>query len=76
MAALDGAIAKVEALMGSLEAGLSDRSAAPRLRVDPDDPWADTINPPEGVYKVRAARRAAQRMRARSLDARARGAAR
>jgi hypothetical protein len=53
MAALDGAIAKVDALLSSLEAGLSDRAAPPPLRVDPDDPWAETINPPAGVYKAR-----------------------
>ena len=81
MAALDGAIAKVDALLSSLDAGLADRSAVPPLRVDPDDPWAETINPPAGVYKVRAAERAAaaasgRRARgrpARALTARARG---
>ena len=56
MAAVDGAIAKVDALLSSLDAGLTDRSALPPLRVDPDDPWADTINPPAGVYKVRCVR--------------------
>ncbi len=56
MAALDGAIAKVDALLTSLDAGLSDRSATPPLRVDPDDPWASSINPPEGVYKARTRR--------------------
>jgi len=56
MAALDGAIAKVDALLSTLDAGLTDRSAVPPLRVDPDDPWADTINPPAGVHKVRCAR--------------------
>ena len=53
MAALDGAIAKVDALLGSLDTGLTDRGAVPPLCVDPDDPWADSINPPEGVYKAR-----------------------
>ena len=53
MAALDGAIVKVDALLSTLDAGLSDRNAVPPLRVDPDDPWAETINPPAGVYKVR-----------------------
>ena len=56
MAALDGAIAKVDALLSTLDAGLTDRSAVPPLRVDPDDPWADTINPPAGVHKVRCCR--------------------
>jgi hypothetical protein len=56
MAALDGAIAKVDALLSSLEVGLSDRAAPPPLRVDPDDPWAETINPPAGVYKARLLR--------------------
>ena len=56
MAALDGAIAQVDALLSTLDAGLTDRSAVPPLRVDPDDPWADTINPPAGVHKVRCAR--------------------
>ena len=58
MAALDGAIAKVDALLSSLDAGLADRSAVPPLRVDPDDPWAETINPPAGVFKARPAGRA------------------
>jgi len=53
MAALDSAIAKVDALLSTLDAGLADRGAVPPLRVDPDDPWAETINPPAGVYKVR-----------------------
>ena len=57
MAALDGAIAKVDALLSTLDAGLTDRSAVPPLRVDPDDPWADTINPPAGVHKARSALR-------------------
>ena len=63
MAALDGAIAKVDALLSKLDGSLSDPAAAPALRVDPDDPWADSINPPEGVYKARASRGAAIRRR-------------
>ena len=74
MAALDGAIAKVDALMGSLDAGLADRSAVPPLRVDPDDPWAETNNPPAGVYKVRSAclRGGSVRGRGRARDRRVR----
>jgi len=48
---LDSAIEKVDALISSLELGLD--KVVP-LRVDPDDPWADSINPPEGVHKVRS----------------------
>lgn len=33
-------------------ASISDKSKIPKLLVDPDDPWAETINPPVGVYKV------------------------
>ena len=70
MAALDGAIAKVDALLSTLDAGLTDRSAVPPLRVDPDDPWADTINPPAGVHKVRWQRCAGGRLRGCSPGAR------
>ena len=71
MAALDGAIAKVDALLSTLDAGLTDRSAVPPLRVDPDDPWADTINPPVGVHKVRCVRCASGCVRGRVVGRRA-----
>lgn len=54
MSALDAAVAGVDALSLRVEAGLSDPSTAPPLLVDPDDPWADTLNPPAGVFKARA----------------------
>jgi aminoacyl tRNA synthase complex-interacting multifunctional protein 1 len=51
MAAIDAAVEQLDSLIVSLEASLGD--AAPPLRVDPDDPWAESINPPEGVHKLR-----------------------
>ncbi len=65
--ALDSAINKVDELISKLQVGLD---APPRLTVDPDDPWADSINPPEGVYKA-CALAAARRCSAALLRARA-----
>ena len=36
-----------------LEVGKGMGDDAPRMRVDPDDPWADIWSPPQHVYKVR-----------------------
>jgi hypothetical protein len=49
-ASLDASIQKLDAVISSLELGMEH---PPPLRVDPDDPHAGSINPPEGVYKVR-----------------------
>jgi hypothetical protein len=51
-AVLDECVNKVESLI--LEVA-KDMNAAdiPKMRVDPDDPWADIWAPPPHVYKVR-----------------------
>lgn len=52
MPSLDNAISSVDKLASRLEQGLSAGVTPLPLRVDPDDPWADAINPPAGVYKA------------------------
>ena len=49
--ALDDAVKKVDDLILEVGKGMGDD--APRMRVDPDDPWADIWSPPQHVYKVR-----------------------
>ena len=49
--ALDDAVKKVDDLILEVGKGMGDD--APRMRVDPDDPWADIEVPPQHVYKVR-----------------------
>jgi hypothetical protein len=46
------AFVKVEELIATVSAGMPE-SAKPKMRTDPDDPWASTINVPNAVYKVR-----------------------
>lgn len=49
--ALDECVSKVDSLI--LEVGKSmDGKDAPRMTVDPDDPWSDIWTPPPSVYKV------------------------
>ena len=51
--ALDDCVSKVDNLILEVGKGM-DGSDVPRMKVDPDDPWADIWNPPPSVYKVRA----------------------
>ena len=51
--ALDDCVSKVDNLILEVGKGM-DGSDVPRMKVDPDDPWADIWNPPPAVYKVRA----------------------
>ena len=51
--ALDDCVSKVDNLILEVGKGM-DGSDVPRMKVDPDDPWADIWNPPAAVYKVRA----------------------
>ena len=52
MTVLEAAITQVDSMIADLSIGVPE-SQLPKLRVDPDDPWAATINPPPCVYKVK-----------------------
>jgi hypothetical protein len=54
MSLLSEAMTQVEQLITTVSAGMPE-SALPKMRTDPDDPWASTINVPNAVYKVRTA---------------------
>ena len=52
-AALDQCVSQVDSLIqGFRQIVDMDGPGAPRLAVDPDDPWADMWTPPPSVYKV------------------------
>ena len=55
MAAIAASITQVDRMIGELSVGVPE-AQLPRLRVDPDDPWAATINPPPCVYKEKCAK--------------------
>ncbi|KAK3274931.1 hypothetical protein CYMTET_16914 [Cymbomonas tetramitiformis] len=48
---LDSAISTCEDLIAMVQSATQDQSVLPKMNVDPDDPWASTINPPDCVYK-------------------------
>jgi len=59
------AFGKVEELIATVSAGMPE-SAKPKMRTDPDDPWASTINVPNAVYKVRGCGRVSRQPHTRA----------
>lgn len=53
--ALDECVSKVDTLILEVSKGM-EGADAPRMTVDPDDPWAEIWNPPSHVFKVSRAR--------------------
>eukprot|EP00239_Pterosperma_sp_CCMP1384_P005100 CAMPEP_0197849658 /NCGR_PEP_ID=MMETSP1438-20131217/12811_1 /TAXON_ID=1461541 /ORGANISM="Pterosperma sp., Strain CCMP1384" /LENGTH=352 /DNA_ID=CAMNT_0043462441 /DNA_START=87 /DNA_END=1145 /DNA_ORIENTATION=+ len=49
--AIDGALSKCDEMIALLESSVADKTRLPKMNVDPDDPWASTIQPPAVVYK-------------------------
>ncbi|KAK3259564.1 hypothetical protein CYMTET_31445 [Cymbomonas tetramitiformis] len=48
---LDSAISTCDELINTVQTSTENKSALPKMNVDPDDPWASTINPPDCVFK-------------------------